>query len=110
MRFGEQAGLFKKVDIKKLGDSLADPFQIMVTTNGIPANLIDVGYGVSQALPVVVQSMLAAKEQMLLLQQPEVHLHPKAQAALGSFFVDLVASGNKEFVVETHSDYKTSIR
>ena len=42
---------------------------------------------------------------MLLLQQPEVHLHPRAQAALGTFFVDLINSEGKEFVIETHSDY-----
>jgi predicted ATPase len=42
---------------------------------------------------------------MLLLQQPEVHLHPRAQAALGSFFVQLVATQKKKFVIETHSDF-----
>jgi predicted ATPase len=41
----------------------------------------------------------------LLLQQPEVHLHPKAQAALGSMIKDWVSKGNKTVVVETHSDY-----
>jgi predicted ATPase len=41
----------------------------------------------------------------MLLQQPEVHLHPKAQAALGSFFVRLVSKAEKHFVIETHSDF-----
>ena len=41
---------------------------------------------------------------MFLLQQPEVHLHPRAQAALGSLFCNLAASG-KQIIVETHSDY-----
>lgn len=103
-RFGEESGLFKDIDIRNLGNQPGDPFQLMVTV-GRPANLLDVGYGVSQALPVVVQSILAAEGDLLLLQQPEVHVHPKAQAALGSFFVDLVANAGKRFVVETHSDY-----
>jgi predicted ATPase len=41
----------------------------------------------------------------MLLQQPEVHLHPKAQAALGSFFARLVAETKTEFVIESHSDH-----
>lgn len=104
-RFGAESGLFKNVQIKQLGNNPGDPFQIMVTVGGRPANVVDVGYGVSQALPVVVQSILAAEAGLILIQQPEVHLHPKAQAALGSFFVDMVTDGGKQFVVETHSDY-----
>ncbi len=42
---------------------------------------------------------------MLLVQQPEVHLHPRAQAELGSFFGYLVRKHGKQFIVETHSDY-----
>lgn len=104
-QFGKESGLFKNIEIKKLGDSPSDPFQVVVEVAGKKANLVDVGYGVSQLLPLVVQSILAADESLILLQQPEVHLHPKAQAALGSFFVDMVADGGKQFVVETHSDY-----
>jgi predicted ATPase len=68
-------------------------------------NLAHVGYGVSQSLPVIVESVLAPKSKTLLLQQPEVHLHPRAQAALGSLFADLAKSGPNNFVIETHSDY-----
>jgi predicted ATPase len=68
-------------------------------------NLTDVGYGVSQSLPIIVQSILRSGSDFLLLQQPEVHLHPRAQAALGSFFVRQVAKNNRRFVIETHSDY-----
>lgn len=104
-RFGEESGLFKDIDIRNLGDQPGDPFQVMITVADRPTNLLDVGYGVSQALPVVVESILAADGNLLLLQQPEVHLHPKAQAALGSFFVDMVVNNGKRFVLETHSDY-----
>lgn len=101
--FGKESGLFKGIAVKR--HKAVDPFRVMVTVAGRPANILDVGYGVSQALPVVVQSVLAAKERMLLIQQPEVHLHPRAQAALGSFFVDIVANAKKRLVIETHSDY-----
>ena len=103
--FGARSALFKRIGVKRLGGKPSDPFQILVTTEGPPVNLLDVGYGVSQALPVLVESVLATKGRRLLLQQPEVHLHPRGQAALGSFFAHLVASEKKEFVIETHSDY-----
>ena len=104
-RFGKDSGLFRQVNVRHLGNKDTGPVQMFVTGGGRPANLIDVGYGVSQALPVVVESMLVAPEQLLLLQQPEVHLHPRAQAALGSLFVDLHRDSKKQFVIETHSDY-----
>jgi len=106
--FGTESGLFERISVKSLGARPSDPFQILVSLVGPAANLLDVGYGVSQALPIVVQSILAQQRPhptQLLLQQPEVHLHPRGQAALGSFFSRLVARTKMEFVVETHSDY-----
>jgi hypothetical protein len=104
--FGSEAHLFEKLTVKHLGKKKAtDPFELMVTVAGKTANLVDVGYGVSQSLPVVVQSTLRSRGQMLLLQQPEVHLHPRAQAALGSFFASLASSDTGSLLVETHSDY-----
>jgi len=103
--FGKESGMFSQVSVRPLGRTTAGPFQLLIKGRGGKFNLSDVGYGVSQVLPVVVQSVLAKNESRLLLQQPEVHLHPKAQAALGSFFVRLVKDLNAEFVIETHSDY-----
>lgn len=104
-KFGEQSGLFSSLEIKALGRHESDPFQIRVKVGGPASNLVDVGYGVSQVLPILVDSLLATQRGMFLLQQPEVHLHPKAQAALGSFIGQLVARYSKHFVLETHSDY-----
>jgi len=104
-KFGEQSGLFKKITAPILGTHQGDPFEIEVSIAGPATNLLDVGYGVSQSLPIIVESLLAVPSTRLLVQQPEVHLHPKAQAALGSFLVDMVRDGKRQFVVETHSDY-----
>jgi AAA domain, putative AbiEii toxin, Type IV TA system/Protein of unknown function (DUF3696) len=104
--FGITSGLFKNVKVKRLGKRPSDPFQIIVAVaGGREANIMDVGYGVNQALPVLVESILASPGRKVTMQQPEVHLHPRAQAALGSFMVDLVQKHKKQFVVETHSDY-----
>jgi energy-coupling factor transporter ATP-binding protein EcfA2 len=103
--FGQDSHLFRKFDVRHLGKKATDPFELMVSVAGRAANLVDVGYGVSQSLPLIVQSALRTPDETLLLQQPEVHLHPRAQAALGSFFARSVASGGGSLVVETHSDY-----
>lgn len=104
-KFGQQSGLFKEIAASILGSHQGDPFEIEVSIAGPRTNILDVGYGVSQSLPIVVESLLAAPSMRLLVQQPEVHLHPRAQAALGTFLVDMVRDGKRQFVVETHSDY-----
>jgi hypothetical protein len=104
-RFGQESGLFRTIDVRRLGSKATDPFQLQVAVSGPPANLADVGYGVSQALPIVVQSVVKSASKVLLMQQPEVHLHPRAQAALGTFFSELFRSGDRIALIETHSDY-----
>ena len=108
-RFGKAAGLFDEITIKPLGKRDSEPFQVQVRKfdgrlKGPPRNLIDVGYGVSQVLPVITELLRQDAPPMFLLQQPEVHLHPSAQAALGSLFCR-VAGLERQLVIETHSDY-----
>jgi predicted ATPase len=103
--FGRTSGLFDSIAVTRKGNKEGDPFQISVKTTGRPFNLVDVGYGVSQALPIVVDILRNPKGGSFLLQQPEVHLHPKAQAELGSFLAALAKEQDKQFIIETHSDY-----
>ena len=105
--FGEASGLYSSLKVRKLGRTGSDPFQVEVKqpVGGRARNLIDVGYGVSQAIPIIADCVSAEPRSTLLIQQPEVHLHPRAQAAMGSFFAQLAASGRNPLVVETHSDY-----
>ncbi len=102
--FGKDSGLFKWLNVRRLGKKLSDPFQLEVKVSGKSFNLVDVGYGVSQALPLLVDSLLS-DHKIFLMQQPEVHLHPRAQAELGTLLGLLVKKERKRFVVETHSDY-----
>ncbi len=106
--FGKDAGLFDEINIKVLGDTKGGPFQIQVRKfgkddKGPHRNMIDVGYGVSQVLPLVTEVLRPQGPKMFLLQQPEVHLHPSAQAALGGLFCK--AAAKQQFIIETHSDY-----
>ena len=91
--------------MKRKGQKESDPFQIEIKSSSRAFNLVDVGYGVSQVLPIVVDVLQEPKDTTFLLQQPEVHLHPKAQAELGSFLATLGKEQHKRFVIETHSDY-----
>ena len=107
--FGKSAELFDEISIKPLGRRDSEPFQVQIRRYGNKAkgpqrNLIDVGYGVSQVLPVVTELLRDDAPHMFLLQQPEVHLHPAAQAALGSLFCQ-VAKKDRHLIVETHSDH-----
>ncbi len=106
-QFGAVSGLYSSLGVRKLGRQGSDPFQIEVKHpgGGRARNLVDVGYGVSQAIPIIADCVSAERGSTLLIQQPEVHLHPRAQAAMGSFFAQLADSGRNRLVVETHSDY-----
>jgi AAA domain, putative AbiEii toxin, Type IV TA system/AAA ATPase domain len=66
-------------------------------------NIADVGFGVSQVLPVIVALLVAEPEQMVYVEQPEIHLHPRAQVALSEIFADAANRGVR-VVVETHSE------
>lgn len=113
--FGKSSGLFSKVSVKNLGDTKSGPFQLKVKVRGPTVSFSDVGYGVSQIFPILVnvlaESLVRARSDANtmptyhLMQQPEVHLHPKAQAEFSSLLVRLANQGGQAFLVETHSDY-----
>ena len=117
-KFGKASGLFDEITVKPLGKKDSEPFQVQIRKFGKRAkgpqrNLIDVGYGVSQVLPVITELLrrdvrededTKSLRPIFLLQQPEVHLHPSAQAALGSLFCQ-IAGSDRQLVVETHSDH-----
>ena len=107
--FGRTSGLFDEIFIRRLGRYEFEPFQVEVRKwgkrrKGAKRNLIDVGYGVSQVLPLLVDLLDPSGASLFLVQQPEVHLHPSAQAALASLFCTIAASG-RQLIVETHSEY-----
>ncbi|KCZ71338.1 Protein of unknown function (DUF3696) [Candidatus Methanoperedens nitroreducens] len=70
---------------------------------GIWINIADVGFGASQILPIIVEGFIT-KDSTILVEQPEIHLHPKAQATMGDLLVDIAKNGQNSVIVETHSD------
>lgn len=70
-----------------------------------PVSMLDVGFGISQVLPIIVQSKLSRRN-IILIEQPELHLHPRLQAELGTMFVDCIsAPQHNQFIIETHSEH-----
>jgi predicted ATPase len=68
-----------------------------------PRSLSQVGVGTSQILPLLVMGLLSPKQSLLVIEQPELHLHPRIQSHLGDFFLGL-AKCQKQCLIETHSE------
>ncbi len=103
--FGEKSGLFKKIESKRFESGELSPYVINIILDNQPFKICNVGYGISQILPILVETFTKPKDGMFLIQQPEIHLHPKAQAAVGDLIYDLHVAENKKFCIETHSEY-----
>ena len=103
----EALGLTCKIEAKKIDDT-----QVELRVGRLPhglrgrsrdtVNITDVGFGVSQTLPVIVALLLAESGQFVYIEQPEIHLHPRAQRAMAQLLADAAKRGVK-VVVETHS-------
>ena len=65
--------------------------------------MLDLGSGIAQVLPIITQAFKSNGE-MILIEEPEIHLHPKAQAELGGMFADAAKEKNNTFIIETHSE------
>ena len=66
--------------------------------------LQDVGFGISQVFPVYLESLRMELGETLILEQPEIHLHPSMQSKLADFLLCMAVSG-KNFIIETHSEH-----
>lgn len=97
-----------QIEVSELGSNASDVFEVRLLdtrrSRPVRVGLPDVGFGISQILPLVVQSLIASN-QIISIEQPEVHIHPKLQADLGDLFADSIASQNNQFLIETHSEH-----
>lgn len=76
-------------------------------TNPFSLDLSDVGFGISQMLPIIVQGFFSKNNNLMVVEQPEVHLHPQMQAELADMFIEMLNVGErrKTYIIETHSEY-----
>ncbi len=101
----QRLGISQQIDVRS---EKSITYQILFglkgSKGGRQVTIADVGFGVSQLLPIVVMGLRSPESAILLFEQPEIHLHPKLQANLADFFLTLALSG-KRLLVETHSDH-----
>ena len=67
-------------------------------------NIVDVGFGASQVLPILVEALVAKPGSLVIVEQPELHLHPDGQARLADIFIWAANKNKSIFFLETHSE------
>lgn len=80
-------------------------YEATATLGGVESSLVDLGFGVSQVLPVITMLLSASEGSIILLEQPELHLHPNAQAALADLMLEVAEKRNLQLIVESHSEH-----
>lgn len=109
-----------KIEVKKLADTL---HRLLVEERGLNLGLdiTDVGFGISQVLPIIVKGFCAPPDSLTFIEQPEAHLHPKMQSELADLFLEMAGLASnrrnrepirpsdgtikRRFIIETHSEY-----
>lgn len=78
--------------------------RIIVVQNNVNLEITDVGFGISQVLPILVQAYLSPNGSLVIMEQPEIHLHPNMQAWLADALINISINEDKFFIIETHSE------
>ena len=101
-----ELGLIDDFSMKEIGTG-SNLYQARVTANSSKASttLTDVGFGVSQVLPVLVLLYYVPEDSMVLLEQPEIHLHPAVQSRLADLFLCVAKQRKLQIIVESHSQH-----
>lgn len=105
-RLGEwlnKANMGENIEIETISDRYYE-IRIKHPKSSELQNFADTGYGNSQVMPVIIGGLNLEEYATYLLEQPEIHLHPRAQSELGDFFLHLYKNNNQS-IIETHSEH-----
>jgi predicted ATPase len=108
----KQMNLIEEMTVKEISKKRQE-YEVKVKAKGAIdwVDLPDVGFGISQVLPVLVQCFYAPQNAIILMEQPEIHLHPSAQSALADVMIDVIKSRENgtdrgvQLIIETHSEH-----
>ncbi|MEO5332504.1 MAG: DUF3696 domain-containing protein [Magnetococcus sp. YQC-5] len=110
-RWLKNMGLITSFNMKPIAEHRKEYEVKVCIRDGIEVNLTDVGFGLSQVIPVIVQCFHAPAHSVILLEQPEIHLHPQVQATLADLFIEAIHAKenskerNIQLIVESHSEH-----
>ena len=111
-RWLRDLGLIHSFDVRPIGAGREDhEVLIRVREGSSEVHLTDVGFGVSQLLPVIVECFYVPRSSTVIFEQPDLHLHPSAQAGLADLFIGAIkahednAPRRQQLVVESHSEH-----
>jgi predicted ATPase len=98
--------LIYSFEVKEIKDG-SNIYQVLVRRNYSSAlvPITDVGFGVSQILPVVTLCYYVPEGSTLIIEQPEIHLHPMVQSGLADIFIDVAQKRNLQLIIESHSEH-----
>lgn len=119
-----ETGFDCQLDVSDVG--VGDLYQLEVKQSGLSINLADAGFGLSQTIPIIIECINmqlsdepssssferglrpvmpgGSQAPLGVIEQPEIHLNPRIEAALGDFFIDVMESGSN-LIIETHSEH-----
>ena len=105
-------GLIDAFEVRPIAKGRKEYEVLLQSHPGLPrVKLTDVGFGISQILPVIVECFCTPSRSIVIFEQPEIHLHPKVQADLADVFVDAIHARengkerNVQFIIESHSEH-----
>jgi predicted ATPase len=103
----QKTELLSSFKLKSIAEERRELFEVRVKKDNVSSEVLitDVGFGVSQILPVLVLCYYVPEGSIILLEQPEIHLHPSVQADLADVLVDVVMNRNVQIIVESHSEH-----
>lgn len=90
----------------KINQQDLNRYQITMRSSAAKNNILapNIGFGISYSLPIIVNGLIAEKDSIFIVENPEAHLHPKGQSNMG-FFLGMVAASGVRLIVETHSEH-----
>ena len=101
-----EMGMIDSFTLKPIAKNRKDyELRVKKTPQSPEVLITDIGFGVSQILPVLVLCYYVPEGSILILEQPEIHLHPSVQACLADVFIEAVTRRNIQIILESHSEH-----
>jgi predicted ATPase len=102
----QELGLIADFRVEEIAkDSNLYRVRVKQHRHGSEALLTDVGFGISQFLPILVLLYYVPENSIVILEQPEIHLHPHVQSGLGDVLINVARARNLQVIVESHSEH-----